>query len=284
MKSCRSSNDVVAEMISQDLLSTRSITTQDFLLTSHQRGLATSATKEVCGSNPELPYDRKCRYPSTRSQEIAEQLCAGVELEIDSLIFVRQESLSKMTCFSYQAMGASDDKSKSALAIKENKDLSPTMTAVDTDDCLDFMACVYSSESTRVLNESKDLRATTTTTTTTIVDTGDCLDFLTRICILVPYETDLDEEIELPESFTSYKDEKFFVHEEVSFDDGRNSTVEDTHMLANSTQPVNSNDGYDLTSIVEDPPIHFAKTDRHYGCCPLGHQETIYFKEVTTSI
>jgi hypothetical protein len=34
---------------------------------------------------------------------------------------------------------------------------------------------------------------------------------------------------------------------------------------------------YDLTPLVDGPPVHYATTARHYGMCPLGHQETILF-------
>eukprot|EP00977_Amphora_coffeiformis_P027472 scaffold34613_cov166-Amphora_coffeaeformis.AAC.10 len=169
-----------------------------------------------------------------------------------------------MTCVSYQAMGSSDDSSKRAPALNENKKLSMTTTTVDTGDCLDFMSRT---------SENKKLK-------TTSVDADDCLDFMTCICIHVPYDTVLNENIELPESLALNTDEKVFVQDHC-FDDGRNSIVEDTHILTSSTHHIDSNYGYGLTHIVEDPPIHFAKTDRHYGCCPLGHQETIYFKEAT---
>lgn len=163
-----------------------------------------------------------------------------------------------MNFFSHEARETSDK-------VESRRTTTTTATTVYTVDCLNYMTCNYS-KSARVLNEDKHLCTPMTE------DTGDCIDFLTRVCILVPYETILHEDIEFTESFASNTEQK-----NLSQDD----YVETTHMLSNSTQLVDSNHGFDLGPIVEDPPIHFAETDRHHGCCPLGHQETIYFNENT---
>lgn len=119
------------------------------------------------------------------------------------------------------------------------------------------------------LNETKDLSTAVT------MGADDCLDYMTCICILVPFDSVLHEEIELPLSrmTTSIPTSNYPpVH---AHEDGQNSlSGKQTHMLA--TEPKTSG-GYDLPAMVEDPPIHFPRTDRHLGTCPLGYQETIYF-------
>lgn len=109
--------------------------------------------------------------------------------------------------------------------------------------------------------------------TTTTMDVGDCLDLLTCVCYLLPCDSVLHDAVEIPLTKTASSEDRSTTQDD--FDDCLDTLKEDEQGLIRASA---SGDRYDLTAIVEDPPMHFAATTRQYGMCPLGHQETIYFK------
>ena len=105
------------------------------------------------------------------------------------------------------------------------------------------------------------------------MDFGDCLDLLTCVCYLLPCDDSvLHDEVDLPLSKTAS------TCEDTNSQSGDGVKEDEQGLIMGSM----SDDAYDLTAIVGDPPMHFAPTDRQYGMCPLGYQETIYFKEAST--
>ena len=104
--------------------------------------------------------------------------------------------------------------------------------------------------------------------------TGDCLDFMNCVCVMFPLETVLHEDV-TPSTTTANT-----YYSPTSLDHGScKSNVEEEEQVLNTSV----DDDYNLTPLADDPPIHYATTDRQYGMCPLGHQETIYFKKQATN-
>lgn len=110
----------------------------------------------------------------------------------------------------------------------------------------------------------------------TSIGVGDCLDLLTCVCYFLPCDSVLNDEVDLPLSKTT-SDDKSSTDGDLEHGNLKNGKEDKQRLMLGSTY----DNGYDFTSIVADPPTHFAKTDRQYGMCPLGHQETIYFKEAS---
>ena len=148
------------------------------------------------------------------------------------------DSWNNMAGFAYQALGRSSTQSENALPLKATT--------------------------------NKELSTTT-------VDVGDCLDLLTCVCYLLPCDSVLNDEEDLPLSQAASDDKSSTDGD--SGNDNQKIAREDSkqRLMVGSTAV----DGYDLTSIVADPPMHLAATDRQYGLCPLGHQEMVYFKEAS---
>lgn len=70
------------------------------------------------------------------------------------------------------------------------------------------------------------------------IDTCDCLDFMTSFCILLPFESVLNEDVELPMSqASSTQDKNYLVRYRVhdDFDDGSNRLLEQKQHLTSKS-------------------------------------------------
>jgi hypothetical protein len=101
-------------------------------------------------------------------------------------------------------------------------------------------------------------------------DTTECLDFLTCVCVFLPLQSVVLEDVELPNAKTWSSSTK------AASDDSTEALLQ-THKVDVFDRHACHEGAYDLTPLVDGPPVHYATTARHYGMCPLGHQETILF-------
>jgi hypothetical protein len=106
-------------------------------------------------------------------------------------------------------------------------------------------------------------------------DTTECLDFLTCVCVFLPLQSVVLEDTEVPSATTWSSSPK------ATSDDSTEALLR-SHTMDSLDHQRYHDGAYDLTPLVDGPPVHYATTSRHHGMCPLGHQETIYFKNVAT--